>query len=1033
MEWFDYRKVKDPEYFAWNRCPAHSDHIAYADWVEWKEKRSSFRYSLDGLWKFAYAKNYAQSVKGFEQPDFDCSGWDDIRVPASIQMEGWDIPQYVNVQYPWDGREEISPGEIPERFNPVASYVKHFTVPGNLRGKRLFLSFQGAESGLAVWVNGVFAGYSEDSFVPSDFEITPYVQTGENKLAVQVFKWTSSSWCEDQDFYRFSGLHRSVYLYAVPEVHIRDMRIRTLLDAKCRDAELEICLDVMFSGKAADGTVRLALEDGAEKIFSVEEKLTQKYTFRCPVQAPRLWSAEAPNLYELKLEVFDGKGSLQECISQKVGFRKFEMKDGIMCLNGKRIVFKGVNRHEFSSKTGRTVSGEELMRDILTMKRNNINAVRTSHYPNSSALYELCDTYGLYLIAENNMESHGSWDPIEKGQAGIGAAVPGDRPEWEPMMLDRVNSCYQRDKNHPSILIWSCGNESFGGSVIQHMSDLFHRLDDTRLVHYEGIFHDRRYPNTSDMESQMYSSVEAIREFLAKDRSKPFISCEYSHAMGNSCGAMNKYTELADTDSSYQGGFLWDYIDQSIRKKNRYGEVFQAYGGDFGDRPTDYTFSGNGIVYGGERDASPKMPSVKYNYQGIDVRFDGNKVHIRNKNLFTNTSEYRCVVTLEREGELLESAILETDVEPLSEKAYLLPVRRVKCPGEYAVTVSFLLKEDTAWAAAGHEVAFGQTIYRVNGETAHGSQGSLPGDGAGEGEEAGLHTGKFQVIRGKLNTGVRGEHFSVLFSNLNGGLASYCYAGKELLETIPMPNFWRAPTDNDCGNQMPQRYAQWKTASLYLTHKSFGDFKEQEPQVTETAGSVSVTFRYGMPTIPLSQCTLTYQVYRDGKVQVKLSYDPVKELGDMPEFGVMFRLSADYDHLKWYGYGPQETYADRLQGAKLGVYSHMVKEGMAKYLVPQECGNKMGVRWAEVTDYRGRGLRFWGEDLNFSALPYTPHELEAARHAYELPPAHYTNVRVAKAQMGVGGDDSWGARTHPEFLLKTEGMLEFSFFFRGIG
>lgn len=1070
MRVFDYAKVKDTEYFADGRCAAHSDHTAYASWEEWSQKKSSFRYSLDGIWKFAYARNYGQAVRGFESPAFDCGGWDDIRVPASIQMEGWDIPQYVNVQYPWDGREEISPGEIPEMFNPVASYVKSFDVPVHIRGRKLFLSFQGAESGLAVWVNGSFVGYSEDSFTPSDFEITPYVKEEGNKLAVQVFKWTSSSWCEDQDFYRFSGLHRSVYLYAVPEIHVEDIRIQALLDEEYRDAELEICLKTAFSGKMTEGIVRMTLTEDAGGIFTapkgladagvvftVSEKLAEACTFRYPVKAPKLWSAEKPNLYELKLEIRDGDGNLQECISQKVGFRKFEMKDGMMCLNGRRIVFKGVNRHEFSSKTGRTVSREELVQDIVTMKRNNINAVRTCHYPNSSGLYELCDVYGLYLIAENNMEAHGSWEMIERGKAGIEAAVPGDRQEWEAMLLDRVNSCYQRDKNHPSILIWSCGNESFGGSVIQHMSDLFHRLDGTRLVHYEGIFHDRRYPGSSDMESQMYSSVEAIRDFLAKDRSKPFISCEYTHAMGNSCGAMYKYTELADTEPLYQGGFIWDYIDQSLRRKNRYGEVYQAYGGDCGERPTDYNFSGNGIVYGGERDESPKMPSVKYNYQGIDIRFDGNTVHIRNKNLFVNTSEYRCAVTLEREGELLESAVLETDIEPLSEKAYDLPVGRREQPGEYVVTVSFTLREDALWAAAGYEVAFGQTNYRVQAQEAAAYAVTADEDRRrlsllnreGTEEKAGdrlisrkeetednlasvPRAGKFRVIHGNLNTGVRGEHFSVLFSNLNGGMISYRYAGKELLETIPMPNFWRAPTDNDWGNQMPQRYAQWKTASLYLTHKSFGTFRETEPQVTETADSVTVAFRYGMPTVPQSQCTLSYQVYGDGSVRVKLFYEPVKELGDMPEFGVMFRLDADYDHLKWYGYGPQETYSDRIQGAKLGVYSRRVKDSLAEYLVPQECGNKMGVRWAEVTDYRGRGLRFWGEDLNFSALPYTPHELETARHGYELPPVHYTNVRVAKAQMGVGGDDSWGARTHPEFLVGLEEPMEFSFFFRGI-
>ena len=1012
MNVFDYQKVKDPRYFRDGRLDAHSDHRYYASAQEAEEKESRFTESLNGLWKFHYARNYGSAIPGFESADYDCRSWEDIRVPAHIQMEGYDVPQYANTQYPWEGQEEIAPGEIPEKFNPVASYVKYFEIPESMKGRRLFISFQGAESGLALWLNGHFVGYSEDTFTPSEFELTDYVQEGENKLAAQVFKWTSSSWCEDQDFYRFSGIYRDVYLYTVPDVHIRDLRIRAVPDETLTKGILEICTEAWGEGKA-----EICLTKDGQTFQGAFDLKDGGITME--IENPVLWSAEDPQLYDLTIQVYDRAGKLQEYIPERVGFRRFEMKDKIMTLNGKRIVFKGVNRHEFSSVTGRHVSEEELIKDLKTMKQNNINAIRTCHYPDASLIYRLCDEYGLYMIDETNLESHGSWDTVE-ASGDFSGVVPCDRPEWLDMMLDRANSMYQRDKNHPAILIWSCGNESFGGKDIFEMSQFFRREDPTRLVHYEGVFHDRRYNDTSDMESQMYTSVENIKKFLEKDRSKPFICCEYTHAMGNSCGAMHKYTDLTDTEPLYQGGFIWDYIDQTLYKKDRYGKEFQAYGGDFGERPTDYEFSANGIVHGGERNPSPKMQEVKFNYQNITAQVGEDQVKVINKNLFLNTDCFDCVVTVEREGKVIRRAKLETAVAPLSEKTYSLPVAKETKAGEYVVTVSFLLKEDTAWAPKGHEVAFGQYVYKVQGER----------------KKCGK---KIEVIRSTHNIGLRGESFEVLFSGLNGGLASYKYGGKEMIEAIPKPNFWRAPTDNDNGNFMAARYGQWKIASLYATHK---DYRENtyarilEPELEAEDNKAKVTFTYILPTTPNAQCRLSYEVDGDGRVKTTLSYDPVKELGDMPEFGVMFKLSADYDHLEWYGLGPAETYADRCKGARLGVYRNLVKDNMAAYIVPQECGAKTGVRYAKVTDRKGRGMLFEMDPncgpMMFSALPYTPHELENARHPYELPEVHYTVVRAALGQMGVGGDDSWGSPTHPEYLLKADKKMEFSFSFRGI-
>ena len=1014
MKTFDYSLVKDPQYFKDGRMDAHSDHTYYRDGEEAQEKATSFRYDLNGIWKFHYARNYGSAIPGFEKADYCCKDWDDIRVPAHIQMEGYDAPQYANVQYPWEGHEDIHPGEIPEHFNPVASYVKYFEVPEEMQGKRLFISFQGAESGIALWLNGQFVGYSEDSFTPSEFELTEYVKEGENKLAAQVFKWTASSWCEDQDFYRFSGIYRDVYLYTVPEVHVYDLQIRAIPDETLSTAALEIGTDTW--GK---GTVKITLSKDGEIVIEDKKALDGEEIYSWKVENPVLWSAEDPQLYDLVLEVYNEAGELQEVIPQKIGFRRFEMKDGIMTLNGKRIVFKGVNRHEFSSVSGRHVSEEELRKDLKTMKQNNINAIRTCHYPDASLIYQLCDEYGIYMIDETNLESHGSWDVAEFTK-DYTYVVPHDKPEWLDMMLDRANSMYQRDKNHAAILIWSCGNESFGGKDIFEMSQFFHKEDPTRLVHYEGLCHDRRYNDTSDMESQMYPSVEAIKEFLAKDSSKPFICCEYTHAMGNSCGAMHKYTDLTDAELKYQGGFIWDYIDQSIYKKDRYGKEFQAYGGDFGERPTDYNFSGNGIAYGGNRDASPKMQEVKFNYQNITAEVSADSVKVINKNLFVSTDIFDCKVTVAKNGKVIHKASLATAVAPLSEETYVLPLAKEEKPGEYAVTVSFHLKEDKAWAEAGHEVAFGQYVYQVE----------EPKKTCPEG---------VKVIRSTHNIGVRGAHFEVLFSVLNGGLVSYKYAGKEMIEVIPKPNFWRAPTDNDCGNLMGMRYGQWKLASMYLSHKDFrqGAYGPANmPEVEVNEKSVKVSYTYIMPTTPTSECKLSYEVFGDGRVKTTLVYDPVKELGDMPEFGVIFKCNADYDRVEWYGLGEAETYSDRKKGAKLGIYANMVADNIARYMVPQECGAKEEVRWAKVTDRKGRGMLFEMDENNgpmmFSALPYTPHEMENAMHPYELPEVHYTVVRVAKDQMGIGGDDSWGAHTHEEYLLKTDKKMEFSFVFKGL-
>lgn len=1030
---FDYTSVKNPECYRINRLNAHSDHKYFADDKEARSDKSSFTHSLNGLWKFSFGKNIENYVHGFEKTDFNCRNWSEITVPGHIQLQGYDFPQYTNIMYPWDGHETVVPGDVPKDRNCVANYVKYFSVPKRMEHKRIFISFQGVESAFAVWLNETFLGYSEDSFTPSEFELTDAVCEGENKLAVQVFQFSSGSWLEDQDFWRFCGIFRDVYLYTIPELHIRDLFVKTILtdDFTTADLKLQIQLE-----KKADtigritGVLREKTEKGATMLMESNQLLepisfefevqTENVDYTVAVAHPELWSAEQPKLYELELRVENEKRELQEIIIQHVGFRRFELKDGLMLLNGKRIVFKGVNRHEFSCYTGRAMKYEEIEADIINMKRNNINAVRTSHYPNSSALYELCDRYGLYLIDETNMETHGTW-----GQSGENYILPGDHKEWLGAVLDRANSMLQRDKNHPAILMWSCGNESYGGKNIYEMSNLFRKYDDTRLVHYEGIFNDRRYNDTSDMESQMYTSVEKIEQFLKEHKEKPFLCCEYAHTMGNSGGAHHKYTDLTDREPRYQGGFIWDYVDQGILTKNRYGEDYLAYGGDFGDRPTDYSFCFNGIVYA-DRKNSPKMQEVKFNYQNISIVPSEDSAEIMNKNLFINTEAYQGIITVLKNGYEIYKDSFEAAIEPLSGEKISLPLPKFTDPGEYVNVVSFHLKKDLLWAKAGHEVAFGQYRYLIENK-------------ADEKERQAIH-----VVVGSNNIGVSGENFHVMFQKGGKGLVSYRYGGVEYIHGDVRPSFVRAATDNDTGNQLAFRTAQWKIGELYAKIRK-SDFEYNDYEFT-------IHYTYEMPTSPSAEFRISYTVSGEGCVKVALDYEKVEGLSELQTFGITMVLPADFDHLNWYGNGPEENYIDRNKGAKLARYSNMVKENLSAYAVLQECGNKTGVRYASVCDGKGRGIEFFCkgvskemnnaehsdellvyrtmEPMEFCALPYTANELEAAKHAYELPPVHHTIVRALLRQMGVGGDDSWGAKTHEEYLIPN-GNLHFEFTFCG--
>ncbi len=979
--------LEDPEVFAVNRIPAHSDHTYF----EKETEERPLRQCLNGSWLFSYAKNPSMRVERFYEDSYDCSGFDTIQVPGHLETQGYGRNQYINTMYPWDGEEFLRPPMVSKRNNPVGSYVKYFTLEEQMKGKRTFISFQGVETAFYVWLNGTFIGYSEDSFTPAEFELTETLREGENKLAVEVYKRSSASWLEDQDFFRFSGIFRDVFLYSIPRVHVRDIFVKAGLTDSYQEGTLEIRAELI--GDIDDVTIEASLRDGDEKeIWNGNAEGKEEVFFKASGLAVLPWSAEEPRLYRLYLYVKNEEGQILEFIPQKVGFRRFEMKDRIMCLNGKRILFKGVNRHEFDPVRGRAITREDMLWDIRFMKQHNINAVRTSHYPNQTLWYELCDEYGIYLIDETNLESHGSWQKL--GEVEPSWNVPGDRPEWKAAVLDRASSMFERDKNHPSVLIWSCGNESYAGTDIEAMSEYFHEKDDSRLVHYEGVFWNRKYDHISDMESRMYAKPAEIEEYLENDPKKPYISCEYMHSMGNSTGGMKLYTDLEKKYPLYQGGFIWDYIDQSLYRVNELGERVLTYGGDHDERATDYEFCGNGIVYA-DRKASPKAQEVKALYADIKLEPDEKGVKIINDSLFVSTGRYVLAYRLLKEDRCLYEAETETDVAPESEAYVNLTYPELPGTGEFIYEVSLRLKEDTLWAKAGHEISFGQYVKKT----------------ADKAEEK---TCPLEIIRGDVNIGVRGRGFTAMFSKAEGGIASLCYDGVEYITRTPKLTFWRALTDNDRGAKTGFDAAQWMTAGLF--------YKLTDVDVQEQKDQVCVTFEYLLPTVPQTKAYVSYRVTGDGKIHVHALYKGTDGLPEMPAFGMDMKLKARYDRVRYYGRGPEENYLDRREGARLGVHSYQAADNLSAYLFPQECGNRMDVRWVEVTDADGQGLRFETEGVPFenSVLPCSAYELEAATHREELPKAHYSWVRILESQMGVGGDDSWGAPVHEEYRLSSD-------------
>ncbi len=959
---------------------------------------------LNGTWKFHWSENPSQRPEDFYNTDYDYSEWDDLPVPSDWQRHGYDYPIYSNVPYPFPMNQPF----VPKDFNPVGSYRHVFEIPENWKHRQIFIHFAGVNSAFYIWVNGEKVGYHEDSKMPAEFNITRYIKEGKNDLALQVFRWCDGSYLEDQDFWRLSGIERDVYLFVTPSVRFRDLFVNTELSSDYSNGQLDA--EVILQNEKQEGKKAVTLEAklfdvGRDVLYEMEKSLTLDagaeipVTFREEVKQVKTWSAEKPVLYDLVLVLKDDGGTVLQVVRQKVGFRTVKIANGQLLVNGKALLLKGVNRHEHDPVSGHVVTRESMIQDIMLMKQNNINAVRTSHYPNDPIWYALCDEYGLYVIDEANIESHGyGYDPDK---------TLANKPEWKQAHLERIQAMVERDKNHPSVIIWSMGNEAGDGTNFEACSEWIKGRDPSRPVHYERA---GRRPHV-DIVSPMYSRVEHIIEYAESDPDRPLILCEYSHAMGNSNGNLFKYWEAFEKYPSLQGGFIWDWVDQGLLETTADGKEYFAYGGDYGPAgvATDDNFCMNGLV-SADRTPHPGLMEVKYLQQPVKV-----KAVNPEKDVFRLVNAYDFITLDHLEGswELMADATsLKTgalDVSGLKageSRELKLPVSidKPQAGAEYWVNFSFRLKEDTPWGSKGHELAYEQ--FRIPVETAD-VRRVLSDSKPLKFEEAG---NRIQIWN---------EVFRVAFGKTRGALISYRFKDSEMVAEPLLPDFWRVPVDNDrLGWRIYENALAWKhAAKTWLVREVHIDNVSDK--------EISVQFKGKLPERAIdAELDVTYTVHASGVVDVSMAYETAREKrAIMPRFGMQMVMPAGYDKMKWYGRGPHESYWDRKHGAHVGVYEGDVDDQFFTYSRPQESGNKSDVRWASLTNDKGVGLLFTGLPLvNVTAKHYRNDELEGKRYLFAVPKHDEVFVNIDYRQSGLGGDDSWSwnAAPHEEFRLKEQ-------------
>jgi beta-galactosidase len=994
---------ENPEMIGENKEPGHSTLMPYQDVntaLIGTRDASPFHKSLNGRWKFHWVSKPDDRPMDFYKVDFNVKAWAEIAVPGCWQLQGYDVPIYINSGYPFPK----NPPYIDPNFNPVGSYRTTFTIPDNWKYREVFIHFDGVMSAFYLWINGERIGYSEDSMTPAEFNITKYLKKGENVLAAQVFRWCDGSYLEDQDAWRFSGIYRDVYLFSTPRLHIRDFFVRSDLDENYSDATLKVTANAinLLSKKIKGGTIEVKLLDYqtqkpvipdmtteiTEPIKPGEEKQVE---FKAIVKNPKKWSAEEPNLYIVVLVLKDSAGKIVEVERCNFGFRKVEIKGGQLLVNGKAIYIKGVDRHEHDPDTGRAIPFWRMEQDIKMLKRNNINTVRTSHYPNDPKWYDLCDRYGIYLIDEANIESHGMGhheNPI------------ANDPNWKEAHLERVKRMVERDKNHPSVTIWSLGNEAGDGSNFEAASEWVHTRDKTRPVQYEPA---REKPYT-DIVCPMYPSLDFLTRYGEKEQTRPLIMCEYAHAMGNSVGNFQDYWDTIEKYKYLQGGCIWDWVDQGLRKKDARGRTFWAYGGDFGETVKEKrgNFCINGLVLP-DRKPNPHLFEVKKVYQNVKVEpkdLENGIVVVKNKYDFKNLDFLETSFEVTEDGMAIERGTLPSLSLAAGESQEVqIPYKRLspKPGAEYYIKVIFRLANDTLWARKGFVVAWEQFKLPFEAEPAKVDILSLPAVELKQTDESVTASGK---------------DFVVSIGKKTGTIESFKFGGKDLIKKGPVPNFWRAPTDNDIGFNMQQILGIWKNAGENRTVDSVS-----AEQINEK--TVRVIVKSTIPAGEGSSYETIYTIYGNADVAVENNFEPKGQgLPQLPRFGMQMEMAKDFNTVRWFGRGPQESYWDRLTASAVGLYRGPTGKQWHPYVRPQETGNKTDVRWAAFTNSRNEGLLVKAEPLLYvSCWPFTIDDIENAKHPNELPLRDNITVNIDYKQMGVGGTNSWGTWPLPKYML----------------
>ena len=1001
----------NPEIVGVNKLPQHATLMPYENYEEAKkcDRYASSRCKLlNGKWKFKLYKNYAYRPSDFAQPLYDSHNWDSIQVPGSWTMQGYDQNQYCNVRYPWEGSEDICPPNAPTKHNPVGCYLKRIHINQSLLSKRIVLCFEGVESAFYLYVNGERVGYSESTFNRAEFDITRYLVEGSNVIGVEVYRWCTGSWLECQDMWRMAGIFRDVYIYTTEREYIRDYVIKAEPGEGFKDGYFDVLVKTNGAYEFLSLDIAILDENGEMAAFDsryVEEDNVT--TLKSIVTNAKFWSAESPNLYTLVITL-KSNGIPIEYISAKFGFRKIEIRDGIIFFNGERIVFKGTNRHEFDCRTGRYMTEEVMISDILQMKQNNINAVRTSHYPNCPRWLELCDEYGLYIIDENNMETHGTgWSKI------IGCPqLPASRPEWEKACMERIKALYNRDKNHTCVVCWSLGNESLGGETPKKMYNWIKDADASRFVHFE-CDRDPNEKHLSDVQSKMYAKPIDCEEYALTGRDKrPYILCEYTHAMGNSCGSTAEYTTLWDQYPCLQGGFVWDWIDQAIMTTDENGNEYLAYGGDFGENPHDGHFCGNGLLFG-DRKPTPKLYEIKKLYQNVDfkdINAEKGVIEIKNKFLFTNLNEFELYWCQCSDKGVFREGSAEIDVKPGEKYVLDLELNKVTSTECY-LNLELRVKENTPWCDAGHVVAEQQFVINEFENTYDEPEGDLPLLVADT-------YGSLRIFCDDVHIRFEKRERNQLYSIKVGG--------EELLSAPVRLNFWRALTDNDRGSRAGSRLGCWRDAGTTPGIYNNTKFSIEGYKIIENEKKVIITCGATICTQPESKASIIYTITSKG-IEVDMQFYPDSSLPEIPEVSMLFELPADFENITYLGNGPHENYIDRNNGVKLGVYNTTVTDMYTDYLKPQECGNRTGVRYATLVGNKKTFTVIAEPVMEFNASHYLPLELENAWHKKDLPQSDKTVVRVIARQQGVGGYDSWGAKCNEKYMNKTDRVYRLKF------